>query len=161
SDEGMYARIFSALQRGDRALDVAARGASQRRDAGLGKLAHDGSHGRVIAFGSDGKSGLKNIDAEVDQFGGHPHFFGNGHATARRLLAVAQRRVEYIYSLFHDVLLTYNRAMKCPLSFFDPMFAKLPSIIPSGRRRGASVPAATRRPGRTSLLLKYFRKRRP
>src|SRR5262249_32938842 len=57
-------------------------------------LAGDGLDGLEVAGRGDGEAGLDHIDAEVAQGAGHLELFGEVHAGAGRLFAVAEGGVE-------------------------------------------------------------------
>ena len=59
-----------------------------------GDLGGDGADGLEVAGRGDREPGLDDVDAERREGPGHLHLLGHVHARARRLLAVAQGRVE-------------------------------------------------------------------
>src|SRR5665213_2362341 len=65
-------------------------------------FAGDGLDGGKIAVADDGKTGLDDIDVQARKLAGDLQFFAQVHGSARALLAVAQRCVEYDYFVvFH------------------------------------------------------------
>ena len=58
------------------------------------RYGRDLADGLEVAGRSDGEASLDHVHAQAHQGLGHLHFFGQVHARARRLLAVAERGVE-------------------------------------------------------------------
>ena len=85
------------LDRFQRALDIALLGARQADDARPANFFTDSPHRIEIAVRRRGKAGFDDIDAEFFQLPRDDDFLFRGHARARRLLAVAQRRIENLY----------------------------------------------------------------
>ena len=87
------------------ALDVAAGGAGQPADNGLGDGLGDLADRLEIAVGSDRKAGFDHVDAHFLEDAGDTQLLVDVHGCAGGLLAIAQRGVEYcdalgIFSLF-------------------------------------------------------------
>ena len=93
-NEGVDAFALGRFERFRRAFDILPVGPRQpaydRGGDGLGNLLH----GLEIAVRRDGETGLDDIDAELVQHLGDAQLFLQVHGRARRLLAVAQSRVE-------------------------------------------------------------------
>ena len=102
-DEGVNARAAGVRQRLGGAFHIERAAARQGRHLRPGKLAADGLHRFEIAFRGDGEAGFQDVHAEFHQFAGHAQLFRDGHAAARRLLAVAQRGVEDVYAVAHRI----------------------------------------------------------
>jgi hypothetical protein len=75
-------------------IDVAVVTPGEAADGGPGHFGRDGPDGLEVPLRSDREPGLDDVDTEGRQGTGHLHLLGHVHACARRLLAVAQRRVE-------------------------------------------------------------------
>ena len=90
----MDAFALSRLDRLGAAVDVLERGAREtahhRFLGALGDLVHGGE----IAFGSDRKTGLNDVDTHLIEQLGDFEFLFMGHGGAGALLAVPQRGVE-------------------------------------------------------------------
>ena len=63
-------------------IDVIAKAAAKAGDPGSADLRGDALHGFKISLGSDGKSGLDDVDAEALQLAGNDQLFLGVHATA-------------------------------------------------------------------------------
>ena len=91
------------------AFHVEGAAAGERGHLGPGELAADGVDGFEIAFRGDGEAGFEDVDAEFHQLARHLQLFGDGHAAARRLFAVAQGRIENVYSVAHKSIIAASR----------------------------------------------------
>ena len=81
-----------------------ATGAGQAADdGGVADLVADPPHALEIAGARDREAGLDDVDAETHELPRDLDLFRRVHARARRLLAVAQRRVEYFYDCAHSI----------------------------------------------------------
>ena len=58
--------------------------------------AGNGAHRFEVAVRRDREAGLDDVHAKAIELLRQPQLLGRGHAEARRLLAVAQRRVEHL-----------------------------------------------------------------
>ena len=76
------------------AVDVGLAAAGQSADDRAADVAGDFPHRLEIAGRGDGEARLDHVDAQLDQRLGEFHLFGQVHAGAGRLLAVAERGVE-------------------------------------------------------------------
>ena len=92
--EDVDPRLLGVLERLPGAVDVAVVAAGEPADGRAGDLGGDGADGLEVALRGDREPGLDDVDAERGQGAGHLHLLGLVHARARRLLAVAQGRVE-------------------------------------------------------------------
>ena len=98
-DEGVDARALGVAHRLPRALDVGRVGAGQAGDDRSMDLAGDRLHGLEVAGRGDREAGLDDVDAQARELVGDLELLGRVERDARRLLAVAQRRVEDQYSV--------------------------------------------------------------
>ena len=92
--EGVDHRVAGALERLAAGLDVLRPAAAERRDLGALHRVGDRLDRLEIPGGGDREAALDDVDAELFELERHAHLLGRVHAAARRLLAVAQRRVE-------------------------------------------------------------------
>ncbi len=90
----MDARGARAAHRGPGAVDVAGGGAGEAGDGGAFALPRDLADRGEVAVGGDGEARLDDVDAERLELGGDAQLLLEVHRAARRLLAVAQGRVE-------------------------------------------------------------------
>ena len=96
-DERVDARALGVAHRLPRGVDVSDVRARQARDdrrRRLGDLARDALHRLEVARRGDREAGLDHVDAQARQLLGDLQLLGRVQRDARRLLAVAQRRVE-------------------------------------------------------------------
>ncbi len=93
-DEDVEMRPLGDLDRLDRPLRVAVATTGERRDRDALGLPGDPLDGLEVARRRRRESGLDDIDLEPDELTGDLELLGRGQAGARRLLAVAQGRVE-------------------------------------------------------------------
>src|SRR5690242_1266526 len=105
-DKGVDARPPGVLEALGGALDIERAAARERGDLSPGKLAAHRVHGFEIALAGDREARFQNVYAELDQLFGHEQLFGDRHAAAGGLLAVAQGRVENVYAVAHQVPLS-------------------------------------------------------
>jgi hypothetical protein len=122
--EGMDTRVNSSFERLPGSLDVGVAAASQSGDHGPANLAGHKLHRVKIAFGGNGESGLDYIYAQAIELTRHAEFLVRGHAASRRLLAIAQCSVEYLY-LF------------CSCQVFLPLSKY--NLLPAKTKRPSSV----------------------
>ena len=92
--EDVDARLLGVLDRLPGAVDVAVVAPGQAADRRAGDLGGDRPHGLEVADRGDREPGLDDVDPERGQGAGDLELLGHVHARARRLLAVAQGRVE-------------------------------------------------------------------
>ena len=83
-------------QRRPGAIDVRRDRARQARDDRPAHGAGNGAHRLEVAVRGDREAGLDDVHAKAIELLRQPQLLGRGHAEARRLLAVAQRRVEHL-----------------------------------------------------------------
>src|SRR5262249_15165445 len=88
------ARLGRVLDGFPGAVDVIVVAAGQAADHGAFYFARDRLDRLEIARGGDGEASLDHVDAEVFERVGDFQLFGEVHAGAGRLLAVAERGVE-------------------------------------------------------------------
>ena len=93
-EEDVNPRLFGVLQRFPRSIDICVVAAGQPADGRAADVGGDLPNGLEIARGGDGEPGLDDVHAQVGQGLSDLHFLAKVHAGARRLLAVAERRVE-------------------------------------------------------------------
>ena len=86
-----FARRLDGLRH---ALDVVAIAAREAADDRSLHLARHRVHALPVAARGGGEARFDNVDPKVRKRARHPQLLGLRHAAARRLLAVAQRRVE-------------------------------------------------------------------
>ena len=110
-DEGVDAGAFGVRQGLGGALDIERAAAREGGHLGPRELAADGVDGFEIAFAGDWEAGFQDVHAELDQLAGHGQLFRNGHAAAGRLLAIAQSRVENVYSIAHKGIIRGRRSI--------------------------------------------------
>jgi hypothetical protein len=94
SQKNMDPRLFGGLERPPGSVNVLVIAAREPADGRAAHLLGNLPHGLEVARRSNRKAGLNDVDAQLEQRVGDFQFFGNVHAGARRLLAVAQRRIE-------------------------------------------------------------------
>jgi len=104
-DEGVEPGAGGDLDSPPGLLDVVPGGARQRRDHRPPDLARHGVHRPEVVLTGHRKAGLDDVHPEEIQLARHPDFILEVHAAARRLLSVAQRRVENRDSVGHGVSL--------------------------------------------------------
>ena len=75
---------------------IRSRGATERGYRDLATFGGDRLDRREVAFGSDRKAGLNNVDTQRFQFTGNLYLFGRGQLAARYLLAIAKRGIKNI-----------------------------------------------------------------
>jgi len=92
--EDVQARTHGADEGAGRGLDVLALGSAQRGHPAAAHLAGDGVHRLPFAVGGHREARLQHVDPQPLELAGQPQLLRPVHAAARRLLAVAQRRVE-------------------------------------------------------------------
>ncbi len=95
----MNAGAVSKLEGARGHLDIFSAGAGQRGDARLAHGLGDGSDGRKVALRGHGETGLDDVHAQIFKGMGHGQLFLRGHATSRRLFAVAKCGVEKDYMI--------------------------------------------------------------
>ena len=100
-DKGVDARPPGFRQALRGAFHVERAAARQGRHLRPRKLAAYRIHGLEIALAGDGKAGFQNVHAEFDELLRHAQLFGNRHAAAGGLLAVAQSCIENVYAVAH------------------------------------------------------------
>ena len=98
-DEGVDAAGLGRGKRLGRAVDIPPPGAGQAAHGALGHHLGDLADRFEIAVGCDGETGLDHVDPHLLKDLGDPEFLLQIHRRARRLLAVAHRRIEYSDSL--------------------------------------------------------------
>ena len=78
------------------------------RDSTIGCVtaAGDAPHGLEVALGRGGEAGLDHVDAELLELARDHELLLDVHRRARRLLAVAQRRVEDLYPVHRRLSLS-------------------------------------------------------
>src|SRR5262249_37860241 len=141
-DEGVDAAAPGRLDGFAGAVDVGLAGAGKAADDGVLRALGDLAYGVEVAFRCDGEAGLDDVDAHLVEELGDFELLLMRHGGAGRLLAVAQRGVEY-----DDVIL---------LGFIrggGHWNVLLDSIAPAGREgSGSSVPlsAQAQTPSRPS-----------
>src|SRR5258706_148602 len=96
---GVNAWPGRAVQRFSRAPHVHLQGAAKSGHGNLATLGRDCLDRGKVAFRGNRESGFDDIDSERLEFLRQVHLLLEVHGTARRLLAVAQRRVEDSYPL--------------------------------------------------------------
>ena len=96
------ARTARRFERACGGFDVLLLGARKAGNLRPTHLAGNQLNGCKVALGGNGKASLHHINAQRFQLPGHAQFFRGVHAASRRLLAVAQRRVEKL-----DAFLTH------------------------------------------------------
>ena len=99
ADEGMDARLLGGTQCFDGCLDIHFHCPCKATDGDALCALGDLAHGVEVAGRGDGKASLDDVHTEADERIRDFQFLMNGHAGARRLLAIAQRRVEDIDTL--------------------------------------------------------------
>ena len=99
ADEGVDARLLGGAQRLDGRLDIDLHGAGEAADGDALRALGDLPHRVEVAGGGDREARLDDVHAEADERVRDFQFLVDGHARARRLLAIAQRRVEDIDAL--------------------------------------------------------------
>ena len=94
-EKDMYPFLFGVLERFPGAINVVFATTSQpANDRAVAEFAGNFLHGLKITRRCDGKTGLNHIDAQLDQRFGNVELLGRVHATAGRLLAIAQCGIE-------------------------------------------------------------------
>jgi hypothetical protein len=93
-DEGVDARPRSALERFGRSRDVAVVGSRQRADGRLADRIGDRLHRGKVAVGRRCEARFDHIHPQPLQLSGNAQLLVPGHRGPRRLLTVAQGRVE-------------------------------------------------------------------
>ena len=93
-DKGVDPGMGGMLDRSPGPVDIRLRSAGQARDLRLFQGLGDGGHGFEVPIRCGWKSRLDDVDAQFFKLLGQTQFFSRVHTGARRLLAVAQRRVE-------------------------------------------------------------------
>src|SRR5258708_13308986 len=96
---GVNAWPGRAVQRFSRAPHVHLQGAAKSGHGNLATLGRDCLDRGKVAVRGNRESGFDDIDSERLEFFRQVHLLLEVHGTARRLLAVAQRRVEDSYPL--------------------------------------------------------------
>ena len=100
-DERVNAAPRGWCQRLAGAVDVCRRAARQRRDDRVLDGSGDLADGLGIRVGRDREPGLDDVDAKRFELTGQPDLVVHSQGEARRLLAVAQRRVEDDQAIGH------------------------------------------------------------
>ena len=98
-DEGVDARAFGVLERSPGGVDVTGESACEPRDHRPVDLARDGLDRLEVARRGDREAGLDHVHAETRELLCDLELLLRVQRDARRLLAVAQRRVEDDYSV--------------------------------------------------------------
>ena len=98
-DEGVDARALGVLDRVPGGVDVLLAGAGEAADHGALDLARDRLHGLEVAGRGDREAGLDHVHAEPRELVRDLELLLPVERDARRLLAVAQGRVEDLYSV--------------------------------------------------------------
>src|SRR5262249_32489851 len=89
-------RVFGAFDSFQSTGNIAFLSTSEAQYTWPLQLVRNPAHGFEVAFGRSRKTGLDHVDAEFFQLAADDHFLLDGHAGAGRLLAVAERRIEYL-----------------------------------------------------------------
>ena len=100
SNENMDARLLGALDCAPGCVDIALGAAGQRCHRAVMYGLRNGFHALEVLGGNDGEACFNHVHAQSVQLTGHLQLFGEVHAAAGGLLAVAQGRVENLDS-FH------------------------------------------------------------
>ncbi|MEI9929555.1 MAG: hypothetical protein WDM89_03030 [Rhizomicrobium sp.] len=105
--EDVQTATAGGFQRAGGRVNVCDGSAGEATDYRPIDLLRHGADGLFITGRGGGEAGLDDVDAHVAQRRCDAQFFGNTHAEARRLLAIAQRGVEdqnavVIYCIAHD-----------------------------------------------------------
>ena len=96
----MDARPLGILERPPGSIDVTGEGACQTGDHRAVDVARDALNGLEVAGRGDREAGLDDVDAEPRELLGDLELLLRVQRDARRLLAVAQRRVKDEYSVW-------------------------------------------------------------
>ena len=110
ADKRVNARLCGVLDGLPAAVDVGELRAGEAADHAVLGVLRNFADRFEVAFGSDGKPGLDNIDAHFVQQPGNFELFGVGHGRAGRLFTVTKGRVEDQNAIFVGCL--------CHLSIF-------------------------------------------
>src|SRR5579862_2322755 len=94
------------------ALDVCWITASQSGYHWSGNFRRNTANGLEFAGRGSGKTSFKNIDIQVSQGLGNFDFFYRRHRRARRLLAVAQRGVRYLYLTTFGIVIRFHKTAR-------------------------------------------------
>ena len=143
-DEGVNAETLRRLERFGRAVDVFQSGAGQSADHRVLRALGDRVHRIEVALRGNRETGFDDIDAHVvEQFGDFDFLFMR-HRGAGRLLAVAQRRVEYSYAFRflrvrgHSLLPSFAASSGFNRLRSPNWSPKRPPDLTSSRRLGAA-----------------------
>src|SRR5438045_4143796 len=108
-EDHMNPRPDRRLQRLRPAFNVMTRSPRQYRDNRTRHRRRNGLHRREVPIRSDRETGLDNVNSQLIELPPQPDFLMHVHAAARRLLAVAERRIKNSNSLaFHSALQSLN-----------------------------------------------------
>ena len=126
----------------ERAVDVLLAGARQPEDDRLRHRVGDPPHGLEVALRRGREAGLDDVDAELLELARDHQLLLDVHGRARRLLAVAQRGVEDLYSVHRGSPFLPRRHNRSRASCRGPETRK-PRAVASARGPalvGARVP---------------------
>src|SRR5712692_1498156 len=100
-DEAVQPGPPRRLERLQRSLDIQPYCPCQRRHLRPAKLPGDGLSGLEVALGGDREAGFQDVHTQLDELARHAQLVAGVHAAPRRLLAIAQGRVEDVYAVAH------------------------------------------------------------
>ncbi len=103
-DEDVDAGPLGALDGTDGTVNVLLAGPRERQHDGPGHGLGDPPDGLEVALRRRREAGLDDVDAEVLELARDRQLLLHVHGRTRRLLAVAERRVEDLYPVHHRLL---------------------------------------------------------
>ena len=111
-DEDVDARSLGVLDRADGTVDVLLARASEREHDRAGHHLGHASHGIEVALGGGGEAGLDDVHAQMLELAGDHELLLHVHGGARRLLPVAERRIEDLDAVHRRLSSYYARSTK-------------------------------------------------
>ncbi len=137
-EKHVNAWMTSPVERRPRAIDIEGCGAGEPGDDRPRQLSRDGAHRGEVTVGGDREPGLDDVHAEEVELPRHAQLLGGRHAESRRLLAVAQGRVENpdVDGVVHGALVSDLRvvSIKLIILLIELVYVMYRPCPPTGHR---------------------------